>query len=144
MMTAAGLAQAKPTEAQAKAFKNNIVTYLQQLGFRAFIDSDGDVEFKQDGASYWVLADPYDNGYYVRVMYQASITNFNYIDVLKANNETMQDYKYGRCYTVNSNKSNRIETTWYCATIGDFKVFFENANSVVTLCVEDWKGKIGW
>lgn len=118
------------SQIDATDFKALVRSYVQSEGYAASIDSDGDVKFKYQGDTYWVMASPYDDGFYVTILTITNIQGYDINLIRKAMDETMASLKYVRLYTIDD--SERTSYSWYCGTMKDFKVMFENVMNVVS------------
>ncbi len=123
-----------PTSEDLENYKSSLMAYVRMQGYTPKLDSDGDIQFKHDGDTYWVQAVPYDDGYYVTVMTSTSIDGYNINNIRQAMDDAVRSLKYVRMYTSSSRKSIVTEYNWYCVSVNDFKRMFENALSVVTTC----------
>ncbi len=121
-----------PTETQVKNYKTQIQSYLRSEGYAPSIDSDGDISFKYQGDGYWIRVSSYDDGYCVDLWTMKGCKSFRTYDVWNGCNNVMSQLKYVRLYTTNENKTVIIEYEWFCPTISDFKLFFNDALLVIT------------
>lgn len=130
LLALAGFSARAEKPARAASFCNEVKKYLTQEGYAPTIDSDGDVKFKCEGDIYYVYADTYDDGYYVKVMALMNAADASRRGVLEAVNETMRSYRYVRCY-LNNSQDVVYECAGYFDNLYQFKQMFPNYMSVL-------------
>jgi len=129
MCTALSMSAEKTSKEQA--FTNQVLSYLRTEGYAPSIDSDGDVKFKVQGDTYYVVVQEYDDGYYVKVEAFMNAEDANRRGVLEACNGTMASYKYVRCWL--SGGSICYECAGFFSNLYQFKLMFSNYIDVLQL-----------
>ncbi|MDE7161026.1 MAG: YbjN domain-containing protein [Muribaculaceae bacterium] len=124
------------SEAAAKTtsesnFSNQVLNFLKQEGYMPSIDSDGDVKFKSEGDTYFVIAHDYNDGWYVKIMGLMGAEGVNTRAVLEACNATVAEYKFVRCYYRAQNSDIVYECAGYFTGIEQFKALFEDFMSIL-------------
>lgn len=71
-----GVMSADELTSKQRRLRNEIVTFLKTEGFMPSIDSDGDIEFKSEGATYWISIDSRNTS----PMYLSMFMSFGYGD----------------------------------------------------------------
>ena len=112
-------------------FTNQVLNYLKQEGYMPSIDSDGDVKFKSQGDTYFVIASDYNDGWYVKVMGLMGAEDVNVRAVLEACNATVAEYKFVRCYYRAKDADIVYECAGYFTNIQQFKALFNNFMSIL-------------
>lgn len=130
LLALAGFSARAEKPARAVSFCNEVKKYLTQEGYAPTIDSDGDVKFKYEGDTYFVCADTYDEGYYVKVMAFMGAESASRRGVLEACNGTMCSYRFVRCY-LNSSHDIVYECAGYFDNLYQFKQMFKDYMSVL-------------
>lgn len=118
------------TTAEAN-FTNQVLNYLKEEGYMPSIDSDGDVMFKSEGDTYYVIASDYNDGWYVKIMSIMGAEDVNARAVLEACNATVSDYKFVRCYYRAQNSDIISECVAYFTNIQQFKALFDDFMSIL-------------
>lgn len=128
----AGANAATTTDRDATNYKSSIMSYVKTEGYAPKYDSDGDIQFKHEGSTYFILVSPYDDGYYVVLMTTTNVEGYNINKVRKAMDESVRSFKFVRSYTNTSETGVITQYGWYCVSITDFKRMFANALNVVS------------
>ncbi len=105
-------------------FTNQVLNFLKEEGYMPSLDSDGDVKFKSQGDTYFVVASDYDDGCYVKVMGIMGAEDVNVRAVLEACNATVAEYKFVRCYYNSSSQAIVYECAGFFTGIQQFKEIF--------------------
>lgn len=130
IMACAGFSARADKSALEQSFTNEVKKFLLNEGYAPTIDEDGDVKFKYEGDTFYVMVATYDEGYYVRVTGFMTAGEANRRGVLEACNETERSLRYVRCYLTNSGDI-VYECAGYFANLYQFKLMFPDFMSVL-------------
>lgn len=119
--------------AAEKNFMNQVESYLRNEGYAPSLDSDGDVKFKYQGNTYYVSAEQYDEGFYVKVSGYMGCEDTNRRAVLEAMNKTEGSLKFLRCHMNSSGDQIIYEVAGYYSNLYQFKQMFPNAVEILDL-----------
>jgi hypothetical protein len=115
------------------ALQKLYMSYLADEGFKPDIDSDGDVRYKSEGKTYWIIIDPGDSQYF-----RLAMLNIWKIEseaerrkVLAAVDYANARTKVCKAYTIGDNVWVCIEL--FVAKPEDFKPLFSRATSAMAL-----------
>ncbi|MDE6243094.1 MAG: YbjN domain-containing protein, partial [Muribaculaceae bacterium] len=126
-----GLKAAEKTQAE-KNFTNQVLNYLRTEGYQPSLDNDGDVKFKSEGDTYFVICNDYADGMYVKIMAWIGGSGNSRRTLLEGVNHAVSSYKFLRAYL---DKDNDIvyECASYCSNFYQFKELFPRLMNVMKL-----------
>lgn len=119
-------AQSSPAQ---KQFRQGIVNYLNEEGFKASIDEDDDIIFKKEGSNYWITIAS-ESPFYVEM----NVVGFNIEDanmnaILKACNYANLNKRCGKACLSDDSVDFTVE--FYCGSVAAFKdVFSRSLNAL--------------
>lgn len=113
-----------------KNFTNQVLNYLRTEGYAPSLDSDGDVKFKSEGDTYFVICEEYADGMYVKVLTFLGGEGTARRALLEGVNNGVSSYKFLRAYV---GKDNDIvyECASYFSNFYQFKNLFPRFMNVM-------------
>lgn len=130
IMACAGFSARADKSALEQSFTNEVKKFLVSEGYAPTIDEDGDVKFKYEGDTFFVIVATYGDGYYVKVVGFMDASDTGRRGVLEACNETERSLRYVRCYLNNQNDI-VYECAGFFANLYQFKLMFPDFMSVL-------------
>lgn len=113
--------------AKEKGFRNQVLSYIRQEGYAPSIDeTDGSIEFKYQGRTYWVSVAEYKNGYYIDIYSGVVIDEDQYASAIIAANKATRDYRFLRAFLTADNEIVYVKMGGYFTTIYPFKDVFNS------------------
>ncbi|MCR5152985.1 MAG: hypothetical protein K6A98_07550 [Prevotella sp.] len=123
---------------QQKQLRDRIFSYIKGEGYRPEIDDDGDIMFKKEGDTYFVIVSA-DNS---APMYLSLTKIFTYSGSFTKNKikQCMQEINlYKMCKLVPLDESFEIRVEMFLNDAGSFTSIFEKALSVINQAEEELK-----
>lgn len=110
-------------------FREGIVDYLNEEGFKAKVDSDGDVAFKKEGKDYWISIESEDPFYIEFHVSGFSMEDVNRKVMLEAANYTNLTKRCGKACVGDESVAFTVE--YYCQSLSAFKeTFYRNMRAL--------------
>ena len=127
-----GSAQAPAADLTTKEdFQNFYMEYLTAEGYRPEVDSDGDVSFKREGLTYYIIVNEGDAEFF-----ELALPNIHHIesdtdrvDVYAAADYSNAKSKVSKVYMVNDDVW--VTAELFVASPGDFKAVFDRVMAAV-------------
>lgn len=115
--------------AKQKAFRQGIVNYLNEEGFKASIDEDEDIIFKKEGSNYWITIAS-EEPYYVEMNVAGfGIKDADLLACLQACNYANVNKRCGKACL--SEDSIDFTVEFYCGSVAAFKdTFYRNIGAL--------------
>lgn len=115
-------AQEPPVQRSAAnvAFRDSIENFLKLEGYVPSIDEDGDIEFKKEGSTYFVIVVDDEAPFYLQFSYFLGMDeDIDQVAMLKAMNEVNRDNRCIKCSIVDKDLL-LISVESYCTTVAEF------------------------
>lgn len=115
-------AQEPPVQRSAAnvAFRDSIANFLKLEGYVPSIDEDGNIEFKKEGSTYFVIVVDDEAPFYVQFSYYLGMDeDTDQVAMLKAMNETNRDNRCIKCFIADKDLL-CITIESYDATVAEF------------------------
>lgn len=132
MLLLATLPMMAELTAKEREFRSQVQSHIRYEGYTPSIDSDGSIEFKYQGKTYWVDVTEYKNGFYVDIYTGIVIEDDQYAAAIIAANKSTREYKFLRAYLTSSNDAVYIKMGGYFMSISQFKDVFNSWLNVVS------------
>jgi hypothetical protein len=111
------------------AFREGIVEYLNDEGFKAKVDEDGDVAFKKEGKDYWISIESEDPFYIEFHVSGFSMEDVNRRAMINAANQANLTKRCGKACVGDESVAFTVE--YYVQTLTSFKeTFYRNLRAL--------------
>ncbi len=123
-----GMYADEPT-GKALTMRGEILNYLRSEGYMPKIDSDGDIQFKREGVSYWISLDNYGQYVYANTYSSMDTKGASMYRVRSSANTAQRKYKFVRCNVYDSSVS--VSVPLPIKTLSEYKGFFPDVIDII-------------
>lgn len=123
-------ASAGDSTGKALSVRTSLKSWLQSEGYAPKIDSDGDISFKYQGATYWIACENWRSQVYTTIFSQLDTEGASMSRLRLAADEAQREYKFVR---LNVNKSNvTIAIAIPVQSSSEFTNFFSSFTDIIS------------